>query len=73
MEPSPRSCRRTDFQLASACFNRHLQPVKSFLTLLITLLVLVAFVGGAGSIYYLAKTSEISRVEHGAPPSAPGR
>jgi hypothetical protein len=47
--------------------------MKSFLTLLITLLILIAVVGSAGAIYYLATTSEISRVERGAPPSAPPR
>lgn len=45
--------------------------MKSFLSLLLTLLILVAVVGGAGAIYYLATTSEISRGESGPPSSSP--
>ncbi len=45
--------------------------MKSFLLLLVTLLVLVAVIGGAGAIYYLSKTSEIARVEKAPPAPAP--
>lgn len=37
--------------------------MRSCLLLLITMLVLAAFVGGAGALYYLSRTSEVTRTE----------
>jgi hypothetical protein len=45
--------------------------MKSFFLLLVTLLVLIAVVGGGGALFYLAKTSEITRVDATPPPSSP--
>jgi|TARA_B110000037_G_scaffold223137_1_gene302637 flagellar basal body-associated protein FliL len=45
--------------------------MKSFFLFLIALIVLVAVVGGGGLIFYLSKTSEITRVEKTPPPSSP--
>ncbi len=45
--------------------------MKSTFLLFVTLLVLIAFIGGGGAIYYLGTTSEFTRAEKTPPPSAP--
>jgi hypothetical protein len=46
--------------------------MKMFLLLLLTFIVLIAVVGGGGALFYLAKTSEITRAEDTPPASTPG-
>lgn len=38
--------------------------MRSCLLLLITMVIVTALLGGAGALYYLSKTSKITRVEN---------
>ena len=49
----------------------HALLMKNFLLKLVSLLVLLVVVGGGGALFYLAKTSEMTRADATPPTSAP--
>jgi hypothetical protein len=61
-----------DFHSPRVDISPHSFVMKFFLLLLLTFIVLVAVVGGGGALFYLAKTSEITRSADAPPASTPG-
>lgn len=61
-----------DFHSPRGDIPLHSFVMKFFLLLFLTFIVLVAVVGGGGALYYLAKTSEITRSADTPPASTPG-
>jgi hypothetical protein len=61
-----------DFHSPRRDVSLHSFVMKFFLLRLLTFVVLVAVVGGGGALFYLAKTSEITRATATPPASTPG-
>ncbi len=61
-----------EFHSPTGGVSLHARAVKNFFLLLLILIVLIVLVGGGGALFYLGKTSEITRAADAPPPSSPG-